>query len=263
VAAGGVGIGIGAAGVGVGVAVVVVTKDTSAYIGENAVVDAKGLSSMFSVPNGTLSDNGTFGTDSNVRGLVVTAVTSESVLNIAAAGAAGLGAGVAGAVTVEVIDSDTLAYIAAGAKVNHDTMNAGEGQDVYVVATNDVNVIAIAGAVGGGVGAGVAGGVDVGLLRNDTTAYLSGDVKARRNIEVAAAADSDVLTVGVSAGVASLESAVLFRSGLSAVTSTACTVSITSLPMHSTHKRRVKQAMSSPRRTTPFETHFPRAYSRD
>src|SRR5690606_34912460 len=45
------------------------------------------------------------------------------------------------------------------------------------------------------------GGVDVGILRNDTSAWIAGeDVRARRDVSVAALADRDVESYTVSAG---------------------------------------------------------------
>lgn len=205
VVAGALGVGMNGGGAGVGVGLIVINKDTQAYIGQNAIVDAQGNSTAMTVLNGTLDDSGNFGKTSaadNVRGLAVAAVSSEDVFAVAAAGGVALWAGVAGGVTVEVIDSNTRAYIDAGAIVNGDPSGAHANQDVHVTAANDVTMLIIDGAIAGGLGAGVAGGVDVGIVRNDTTAYIAGsDVRARRDIAVNALADRNIQSFAISAGV--------------------------------------------------------------
>ena len=205
------GIGIGAAGVGAGVGVTAITKDTRAWIG-NATVDAKGVSSEILLYDGSLyqpiwdggaPDNEWFqrkAHSSAVRGVAVVAESSESVLSVAVAGAGGFGAGIAGEVTVEVIDSDTRAYIAAGAQVNVDQTVADDNQDVYVVAVNEVSTLSVGGSVGVGI-AGLAGGVDVQIIHNDTTAFIAGsDVRARRDVAVSAIADRSLQSYAVSVG---------------------------------------------------------------
>ncbi|MCR9293765.1 MAG: hypothetical protein NXI32_13655, partial [bacterium] len=198
----GAGIGLGAAGVGVGLGVTEISKDTTAFISD-ATVDAKGNSGVdLILPDGTLSGNGVFGQTEgadDVRGLAVISESSESILSVAIAGAGGSGAGVAGSVTVTLVDSDTGAYIDGGAVVNADTNGVNANQDVYVSAVNDLQTLAISGALGVGLGAGVAGGVDVGILRNDTTAFIAGEVSARRDIHVNSLANRDIDTYVVSA----------------------------------------------------------------
>ena len=99
-----------------------------------------------------------------------------------------------------VVDSDTLAFIAAGAKINENNSGAGSEQDVYVSAGNVVKLWAAEGGIGGGIG-GVAGAVDVGVIRNDTTAYIAASVNAKRDVKVNALAKHDIETVIVSVGV--------------------------------------------------------------
>jgi hypothetical protein len=169
----GAGVGIGAAGIGAGVGVTVLTKDTRAWIGD-ALVDAKGGSAEILIRDvagstdlrlfdGSLNGLGAFGraaSGSDVRGVAVVAQSREDVLAVGIAGAGGFGAGIAGAVTVSVLDSDTRAYIDDGAKINATQTGAHVNQDVHVQATNDVTILGIAGAIGIGL-AGLAGGVDV------------------------------------------------------------------------------------------------------
>ena len=209
----GAGIGIGAAGIGVGVAVTVLTKDTRAWIGA-ATVDAKGKFAeiLLRDPDGTGSKrlydgtqdptSGAFGrlaSGTDARGVAVVAESSENVLSLAIAGAGGLGAGVAGAVTVAVLNSDTRAFIDDGAEINTDSTGADANQDVSVQATNDVRILDIAGAAAIGI-AGLAGGVDVGIEHNDTTAFIAGDdVRATRDVRVSALADRDIESFAISA----------------------------------------------------------------
>ncbi|HSB87529.1 MAG TPA: hypothetical protein VLD86_14555, partial [Ilumatobacteraceae bacterium] len=201
--AGAVGLGFGAAGVGASVGVTVINKDTQAWIGQNAEVDAKGNSSAMTVLDGSIDNSGSFGvTDStdDVRGVYVAALSSEDYFAVAVAGSGGLGAGVSGAVTVEVIDSNTRAYIDAGALINTDTTGVNANQDVHVVAANELKSFIIDGSIAGSGGGAIAGGVDVAIFRNDTSAWIAGsDVRARRDIAVAALADRDIESYVVSA----------------------------------------------------------------
>ena len=107
--------------------------------------------------------------------------------------------GLAGTVDVNTIDLDTRAYIDGGVVVNGDNSGAGDKQDVYVVATNDLTFFAIEGGLGIGIG-GIAGAVDVDMVHNDTTAYIAGTVNARRDVHVSALANWELETVIVSVG---------------------------------------------------------------
>lgn len=200
VIAGSLGIGFGAAGVGGSVAVTVINKDTRAYVGEHATVDAGGnggpLTGIF---DGSLTDSG-FSTEPTFHGLAVQAASSERVSSVAASGAGGFYAGVAGGVSVEVIDSDTVATIGANANVNTDAQNAGADQSVNISAVNDADVFVVAGGLGIGF-VGVGGGVDVGVLRNDTSASIGAgaEVHASRDIDVNALSRKTVDSIAVSA----------------------------------------------------------------
>ena len=82
--AGAIAIGIAGAGVGAGIGVTVVDKDTQAYIGQYADVDARGNSSYMTVYNGELDEStgafGLTGATDNVHGLVVVAVIQREHL---------------------------------------------------------------------------------------------------------------------------------------------------------------------------------------
>ena len=203
--AGAVGVGIGGAGAGA-VAVTVITKHTEAVIGGGAVVDADGNGStlLHGIPTGAMNADGSFPTGS-IRGVAVQARSSEDVLALGASGAGGLLIGaIAGAISVEVIDSDTLAHIIGGAEVNQN--NAGSAnpeQSVNVSAVNQLDVLSIDGSLGVGLGAvGVGASVDVGVIRNDTTAVIGGagtKVRARDAVDVNALSRRDLSSNSISA----------------------------------------------------------------
>ena len=191
----GAGIG-GVAGVGAGVGVIVIDKRTRAFIDHDAHVDATANGGSRVVVDGTINGTtGAFGlTDAadDVRGVIVSASSRENVVAAAIAASGAAFGGFSGAVTVQVVDADTQAFIADGASVNVDPTGANAHQDVVVVAVDDLRTYVVGGAVSGAaVGAG--GAVDVGVYRNDTTAWISGgDVRARRDVIVRALANRDV-----------------------------------------------------------------------
>ena len=106
----------------------------------------------------------------------------------------------AGGVTVGVVSSDTTAYIGANTRVNQDRTGVGAGQAVNVAAVNNFEVLSVGGGAGGGF-AGVGGGVDVGVVRNNTAAYIQAgaSVSASVGIEVHALAAKDIDSAAFSA----------------------------------------------------------------
>ena len=192
-------IGLGGAGVGGSVGLVLLDKTTDATIGAGAHVDALGAGSGVSgVIDGTMAGGG-FGTKA-VHGVVVQAQSDESLLHIIAAASGGFYAGVAGAVGVAMLTSDTSALIDNNAAINQaDPQNANASQGVYVTASNNVSVQSyVVGVAGGFVGA--AGAVDVGTLNNNTAAEIrSGTaVRAAGDIEVNAVGAKDLTGVVIS-----------------------------------------------------------------
>ena len=184
VIAGSAAIGIGAVGVGASVAVIDINKTTEAFVGSHAAVAAAGRVDP------------AFGT----TGLAVEASSSEDVFSVAATVGGGFYAGVAGGVAVEILDSDTRAFIGPNAAVNATSrFTPSDLQSVRVAAHNDATVFSVGGAIGAGI-AGIGGGVDVGVLRNDVTAtVMSGaEVNAAHNVEIAATSTKDVTTVAAS-----------------------------------------------------------------
>ena len=213
--AGSLGIGIGAVGIGASVGVTVISKDTQAFVGAHSTVDAGGNNAALinTVFDGDFSSTGpkTFSTLSAFSGLAVQAASSEDVTSIVAAGGGALFFGLGGGAAVEVLESDTRAYIGRSANINQGTQPSSASQSVNVSAVNDVTVFAFGGGIAGGL-VGIGGGVDVGILRNDTSAFIANlaNVDANQDIDINALAQKDVYSVAVSGagGVAALAGSV-------------------------------------------------------
>jgi hypothetical protein len=203
-------LGLGGVGVGGSVGVTLVTKDTQATIGAGAVVEgnARGANSMTVF---TGEQDSEF-TTTNVQGVAVQAASTEDLFTVTVSGAGGFTGGIAGAVTVNIVDSDTTAAIADNARINQS--NSGDNdQSVHVAAVNDVVVdVVTGGAAVGALLGGVAGGVDIGILRNDTNASIGHNalVNARQDVAVKALAlkDIDSLTFSGAAGTIGVAGAV-------------------------------------------------------
>jgi hypothetical protein len=197
--AGSLGIGVGVAGVGGSVGVVSMQKDTEASIGDQAVVDAagNGTSDMANLTGADFSSSG------SARGVKVFADSSENSFILSAAGAGGFFAGVAGAVTVETIQSRTAARIGDDAFINtHNNGSEDAAQDVNVGARSSSKMRVFDGGIAVGI-VGVAGAVDIGSVQNTTQASIGAGttVKARRDVAVNMLARKDLGTVAVSAAV--------------------------------------------------------------
>jgi hypothetical protein len=199
VIAGSAGVGIGAVGVGASVAVTVINKDTQAFIGDYAQVDAGGNGAVDQCPDGALTDTGA-SVEADLR-RACQAQSSESVFSLIAAVAAGSTPGSQARSRWEVIKSDTAAFIGRNALVNDDTSAASSQQSVNVSAFNDAQVFSFAGGLGAGI-AGIGGGVDVGVLRNNRAPMLTAvrKVHARHDVDINALSLKDVESVAVSAG---------------------------------------------------------------
>jgi len=192
----------GAVGVGGSVSVLLIDKDTGAWVGDHAAVDAKGHgTALTGLSDGTLNDStGSFGHES-LRGLAVEADSSEQVFVIAASAAFGGYAGIGGGIAYEGIHSKTHATIGDGADINQalDNNTADVSQSVSVSALNDAHVFAFGGGIATGV-AGIGGGVNVGVIRNDVEAGIKdADVQARSNVDVNALGNKDIETIAISA----------------------------------------------------------------
>ena len=195
---GGIAVGLGGGGVGTAVGVNVINKDTRAYIGDYSIVDARANTATTIDP---------LSSDTVIKGLALQAASSEELMVITANFSAGMYVGLAGAVSVDYIDSDTQAYIGAAATVNMTDNNSGAAaaQSVDIAADNylDLFVVDAAGGIGAG---GIGGAVDVGTLRNDTSARIenAAAVVAMNDIRVDADSDLNVESWAFSLGGAGL-----------------------------------------------------------
>ena len=190
-------LGAGFVGVGASVGVMVLDKETSAFIGDGAVVDAQGagVGNTLGVLTGTLTggdDADGFNTAGR-NGVIVQAQSSEDIVQVAIAAGFGF-VGVSGAAGVNIIDSDTQAYI-GNADINQFDGKTGADSDqgVYVGAANEARAITVSGAIAGGF-VGVGGAVAVGLMKNDVNAKIRSGaaVNAKNDVEVNALAIKDI-----------------------------------------------------------------------
>ncbi len=199
-------IAAGSFAAGAAVGVVTVEKDTQAVVAGGSYVDALGYGTgLMGVMNGEkVGDGDTWalsGTPTN--GLVVQATSLEDFTHLTVAVGVAASVGVAGAVTVTVLDSDTLGSIASGAQINRRGYPVGvvpsANQSVVVNAGNLVRGLSFAGALGVGTGA-VAGAVDVGKITNDTVAEIAGtaSVKALADISVNSVGIQDLRGISIS-----------------------------------------------------------------
>jgi len=222
----------GAAGVGAAASVAVVANETTASVDAGAKINATGglaikadqdsslnlftvagaggiggVSGAFSVgviDNTTKayvegSNNVATAATLDAAGTTEVAATSnEDILTATVSGAAG-GVGVAGAVGVKVVKSDTEAFIGKNTKVNQTAH--GAAQDVKVSATDTVTLRGGGGAAAGGALAGVGATAEINIVRNTTTAYLgdSVQVNADRDLSVSADSTKDVQAAAVAA----------------------------------------------------------------
>ncbi|WP_217637543.1 hypothetical protein [Desulfuromusa kysingii] len=166
----GAGAGGGAAGVAGSLGVTLLHDSAGAYIADDASVDADGL-------------------------INIAAETSENVYNVGVTGSGAGAAAVDGAVVVNVVSSDTDAFI-GDADINQNTT----GDEVSVTANSSSNIATMAGS-GGGAGAASVGGVlGTNVLEKDTKAYISSgaDVAANDSVSVKASSVENLISGGVS-----------------------------------------------------------------
>ncbi|MBI3917574.1 MAG: hypothetical protein HY322_11275 [Betaproteobacteria bacterium] len=197
---GGVGIGIGGAGIGASVGIGLFDKTTDAIIGANAIINAKGAGTGYDeILNGDVGGDGSF-TRGTAHGVIVQADSTESFTNVSFAGAGGVYAGIAGAIGVTVIDSDTTAQIGDNAQINQGSGNyavlangVGPDQGVWVGASNRVELLQLSIGIAGGI-AGIAGAISIGSIANDVNATIGtgADVRARSMVEVNALSDKSL-----------------------------------------------------------------------
>ncbi len=177
------GASIGAAGGGAGLALSVMnlTKDTEAYAGKAAKLDAKGQISL-------------------------DAQSSEDIFNLSLQAAGGSYAGLAGATNVMNLTAITKAYTDTGVEINQKAGYSKHGsKDVSVTAGHEVQKMenTVTAASGSG-GASVGAAVDVGNIKTQTNAFL-GDgnkVAAGGSVTVEAKDDMhDIMSNAISAAI--------------------------------------------------------------
>lgn len=199
---GAAGVGISTGGGAGAVNVISIKKVTMASIADTASVDANGnRGNLNSLINGTFS-NGGFNTMA-LPGVAVQASSSENLLSVGASLGVGNYLGIAGAVTVESVDSDTIATIGGGALINQHTTpaSANANQSVVVAATNKMDILSVAGAIGASLGGGIGASVDIGILRNDTQALIgAATIKARNQVDSYALSRWNVNSNAISVG---------------------------------------------------------------
>ncbi|MCZ4315718.1 leukotoxin LktA family filamentous adhesin [Comamonadaceae bacterium G21597-S1] len=184
----GAGAGGGSAGVGVSLAVGVNASTTRARIGNHAVTNASGTTSVH-------------------------ADSVENLNTVTVAGAGGGSAGVAGTIAASVVLSSTEAGIGRNARVNTDANFANAAQKVDVQATDRVITVSAGGAGAGGGAAGVGATLDVTFAKNTTSAYIDSgaDVSAGQDVLVHASSEKYVNSVtiaGAGGGAAGVAGAV-------------------------------------------------------
>ena len=137
----------------------------------------------------------------SLRGVSVTATNKDNIDTIGASGGgATVGVNVSG--NINVLTSNTNAFVAEGAKVNQDssgTVNAD--QEVLVAAANDYHHMAIVATASGGL-VGVAANADVTVANINTSAYVDDGalVNAKGVVEVSARSHQDLLSLAFSLG---------------------------------------------------------------
>lgn len=177
------GASIGAAGGGAGLALSVMnlTKDTEAYAGKAAKLDAKGQISL-------------------------AAQSSEDIFNLSLQAAGGSYAGLAGATNVMNLTAITKAYTDTGVEINQKAGYGKDGsKDVSLTATHEVKEMknTVTAASGSG-GASVGAAVDVGNIKTQTNAFLGDGNKVAAGGSVTVEAKDnmhDIMSNAISAAI--------------------------------------------------------------
>ena len=177
------GASIGAAGGGAGLALSVInlTKDTEAYAGKAAKLDAKGQISL-------------------------AAQNSEDIFNLSLQAAGGSYAGLAGATNVMNLTAITKAYTDTGVEINQKEGYGKDGsKDVSVTAGHEVKEMknTVTAASGSG-GASVGAAVDVGNIKTQTNAFLGDGNKVAAGGSVTVEAKDnmhDIMSNAISAAI--------------------------------------------------------------
>ena len=177
------GAAIGAAGGGAGMALSVMnlTKNTEAYAGKAAKLDAKGQISL-------------------------DAQNSEDIFNLSLQAAGGSYAGLAGATNVMNLTAITKAYTDTGVEINQKAGYGKDGsKDVSLTAMHEVKEMknTVTAASGSG-GASVGAAVDVGNIKTQTNAFLGDGNKVAAGGSVTVEAKDnmhDIMSNAISAAI--------------------------------------------------------------
>jgi hypothetical protein len=195
--AGGAAVGMEAGALGGSAVVTLIDKITNAAASSGTAIDAHAYGNdQITVPDGTGVD-GKVNTKT-IQGVSIQATSSENVAAVAVGGAVGTYLGGAAGATVTIIDSDTSATSAG-------LINQGGGvsdfdQSVSIAAANNVKTFTIGGGLGLGA-VGLGGGVDYGVIRNGTTAAVTGGrVSGAQEIDVVAPTLIDIDSYAIGAG---------------------------------------------------------------
>ena len=178
---GGAAIGLAGGGAGLALSVMNLTKDTEAYAGKEAKLDAKG-------------------------GVSLDAQNSEDIFNLSLQAAGGSYAGLAGATNVMNLTAITKAYTDTGVEINQKAGYGKDGsKDVSLTATHEVKEIknTVTAASGSG-GASVGAAVDVGNIKTQTNAFLGDGNKVAAGGSVTVEAKDnmhDIMSNAISAAI--------------------------------------------------------------
>ena len=178
---GGAAIGLAGGGAGLALSVMNLTKDTEAYAGKAAKLDAKGQISL-------------------------AAQNSEDIFNLSLQAAGGSYAGLAGATNVMNLTAITKAYTDTGVEINQKEGYGKDGsKDVSLTATHEVKEMknTVTAASGSG-GASVGAAVDVGNIKTQTNAFLGDGNKVAAGGSVTVEAKDnmhDIMSNAISAAI--------------------------------------------------------------
>lgn len=178
---GGAAIGLAGGGAGLALSVTNLTKDTEAYAGKAAKLDAKG-------------------------GVSLDAQSSEDIFNLSLQAAGGSYAGLAGATNVMNLTAITKAYTDTGVEINQKAGYGKDGsKDVSLTATHEVKEMknTVTAASGSG-GASVGAAVDVGNIKTQTNAFLGDGNKVAAGGSVTVEAKDnmhDIMSNAISAAI--------------------------------------------------------------
>ena len=178
---GGAAIGLAGGGAGLALSVMNLTKDTEAYAGKAAKLDAKGQISL-------------------------DAQNSEDIFNLSLQAAGGSYAGLAGATNVMNLTAITKAYTDTGVEINQKAGYGKDGsKDVSLTATHEVKEMknTVTAASGSG-GASVGAAVDVGNIKTQTNAFLGDGNKVAAGGSVTVEAKDnmhDIMSNAISAAI--------------------------------------------------------------